>query len=543
MRPLERLRALWLRWETLVFAAVLALPFVVLAALGGVWLWQEGWLLPFALVTAALVGSVRLVHWAVRVVGRQKPQAGQEPLAEGAGPLRASATRAAQGESAEPLSEAAVPLGRGDLPASSSAWSEAEKEAFFRARARIRAELTQAVDWAELPKRTLAVVESVALDLSGGKRGALSFTAPEALLLVERLAGQARRLLLEHVPFADRISIEALWWLWQRRNAGLALARTGWLVWRGVRFLLNPTTALLRELEGRLAARLQDRLGAALTFELQRRLLEEAATLAVDLYSGRLRFSEQELLNIRLADDERDAAPQEEPTLRIVLVGQLGVGKSALFNALLGEARAEVDAAPTTARAEAALWPLAGGVVRLFDTPGLDGSRERTATVAALAAEADLVVWVFRADRPDRSPDHRLRHALAEAIGPSRRAPPIIPVLAAIDLILPGWPWPEHDLPQSARARIETALKALADDWLEPAIPISLSPKWNLENLEATLVAALPEARLVALGRRRAALAQENRFSLELRRAVRGARRLSREAGATLLRHFFWNRS
>lgn len=495
MRAAERLGALWLRWDRVVLALILLLPLLVAAGLGFVWLWERGWLLAYVAGCAGFLVLVRLARWLA----------------------------------ARRIAPAPIP---GPPPAPD--WSEAERAAYARAQARIREGLAAPLPWDALLPRAVAVVEGVAADLSGGRRGVLDFTAPEALLLAERLAGRYRRILLRQVPFADRLSVQALWWVWQRKDSARAVAQGGWTVWRGVRLVLNPATALLREVEGRLAAALQDRLGSAVTVELQVRLLDEAALAAIDLYSGRLRFTEAELAATRLPDEARDAAEAPEPPLRVLLVGQLSAGKSSLFNALAGEDLAETDAAPVTDRAQAVETVLAGVPVRLVDTPGLDGTDRRRDAVAAEAAEADLILWVLRADRPDRAPDHAARAALALRLGEGRRAAPVVSVVAAADLLLPGWPFAENHLPPAARDRLAAALTALAVDWPGAAVPVSLTPApWNLDALEAAIAAALPEARQTARQRRRLA-ARRLRSADALAQAGRGLRSLAGEAAQAL---------
>jgi len=496
----ERLRALWLRWDRVVLALALLLPVLASSLLGFLWLWERGWMLAFLLGSLGLVALIRLARWAA---------------------LRGAVSRGGPGGE-RPLD---APLG--PLPGIPADWSGAETAALDRARARIRAALPEPVPWDSLPARALAEVEAVASDLSGGRRGALDFTAPEALLLVGLLAARYRRILLEQVPFADRLSIQALWWVWQRQGGLRAAAEGGWLAWRGLRLMLNPAGAVLREVEQLLAAGLQDRLGRTLTRDLQARLLDEAARAAIELYSGRLRFSEAELAAIALPETARDAEQPEAPPLRVLLVGQLSAGKSTLLNALAGQDLAETDAAPVTERTQAVELELDGTRLRLVDTPGLDGSAGRCAAVAQEAAQADLLLWVLRADRPDRSPDHALRAELDRLLAatPERRAPPVVSVVAAADLLLPGWPWPEHALPPVARHRLDAALEALAADWPGPAVPLSAEPEpWNLSALLAALTAALPEARQVQRQRQRLAGARAGGARATLVRAGRGLR-------------------
>lgn len=91
---------------------------------------------------------------------------------------------------------------------------------------------------------------------------------------------------------------------------------------------------------------------------------------------------------------------------RVALVGAVNVGKSSLFNALLGRPRALVSATPGTTRdvVEATL-PLDAARITLCDTAG---ERETPDAIEAAgmglaratAGEADLVVHVVRADLP-----------------------------------------------------------------------------------------------------------------------------------------------
>lgn len=490
MRLAERVKALWLRWDRLALILMLALPFVAAMFLGFLWLYERGWLLWYLLGVIVLAAAVRLG--------------------------RALALRAQRHAPLPPL-----PITQGQAP--SADWSQPERDAYDRARRRIRDGLPAPLDWEALPARALAVVEGVAEDLSGGKRGALDFTAPEALLLIGRLSERYRSLMRAYVPFADRLSLQALWWLWQRQDAARTAAQGGWLVWRGVRLLMNPAAGVMREAERVLTSGLQDRLGAAVTRDLQARLLDEAARAAIDLYSGRLKFTDAELAQATLPEARRDAPGPQEPPLRVLLVGQVSAGKSTLLNLLAGEDAAETDAAPVTDRTAAHLAEIGGVPVRLVDTPGLDGSARRRDAVAAEAADADLVLWILRADRPDRSPDRAFREALAARLAkvPERRPPPVIPVAAAADLLIPGWPFPEHRLPPEARHRLGAALAALAEDGAAGAVPVSAEPVvWNLDALHAAIAAAAPEARQVQRQRRRLAAAKGAGVTATLGRAA-----------------------
>lgn len=251
MRWRDRLGVIRLRWLGLAYAAALLIPLALAAMLGFVWLHERGWLLGFVGLSLAVIALLRVLLWL------------------------------------EPVRQQAATRPR---PPSPPDWTPAEVMALDAAQRRIDRRLTAApLPWAEIPAEAMAVVETVAAELSDGKRGALDFTLPEALLLIDRVALRYRFLLRDRLPVAERVSLATLVWLWRRQGQARAAWGAGFAVWRGVRLLINPAAATLREAERWLGTRLQDRLGATVQREAQSLLLIEAARAAVELYSGRLR--------------------------------------------------------------------------------------------------------------------------------------------------------------------------------------------------------------------------------------------------------------
>ena len=102
----------------------------------------------------------------------------------------------------------------------------------------------------------------------------------------------------------------------------------------------------------------------------------------------------------RLTEMVRQARPVAAAAPQVVLLGDANVGKSTLLNALAGEERALVDAAPGTTRdAVSAAYAAAGGAAVLWDTAGLraraEGVEARGVALAHKKAEnADLCLWL-----------------------------------------------------------------------------------------------------------------------------------------------------
>lgn len=478
MRLAERLGAALLRWDRLLLALLLSLPLLASSILGLVWLSERAWLLWFLLGTVGFYALVRLGAALVR-------------------------RRAERGQPEAPTSVQPDPD-----------WTDTERAAFDRARERIAARLTAPLPWADLPAEAVATVEGVAVDLSDGQRGVLDFTVPEALLLIDRVALRYRAFLLGHVPLSDRLSVRTMHWLWQRQGTATLAWETGFLAWRGVRLMLNPAAALLREAERLLASGLQGRLSEGFLRDVQVILLEEAAQAAIDLYSGRLVATDRELASAHPAD------PAPAPPLQALVVGQGASGRSSLIDALLD---APVGADPALALS---------GALTLTEADALDGTPKRARLVAEAMAASDMVIWLHRANRPGRAADTALASAFAEALAgqPDRTPPPVLHVVSGVDLVVPGWPRPEHHLGPAEQARIAAVERAVAEAVGAPgALAISTrAPVWNLTSLRHQIAEALPAARRAQRSRQRAAVAPAAGIAGNLARAGRGVRALAR---------------
>jgi hypothetical protein len=269
-----------------------ALPWLSLFALGFVWLWQGGHAWIWALAAAAL----GLVAW----------------------PLSTLVSRRANEEAR---------LALGDLAAPSRSWNSVERGAW--------ADVLQIADatppfsftsMEPLVSSARDIVEVIARRFHPGTSSAWArFSLPEFLLLTERLS--------RHIPAVRAMRLSHLLWV-HRQNARYGVAaQTGWRLgfglWRVIRAALNPLQAAGQETSGLFFEKTTRVLSYRLRAYATRLLVLEIGRASIDLYSGRLALSDDELRAARGHDFITNA--ETIGPIRIVLIGQINAGKSSLL--------------------------------------------------------------------------------------------------------------------------------------------------------------------------------------------------------------------
>lgn len=470
--------------EILLFVAV-ALPWLSLLVFGVVWLWHGGHVWVWA-IGAAVLG---LLAW----------------------PLSRSIRRRAN-------EEARVALG--DLAEPSRGWNVVERDAWADVLA--IADGTAPFSFTEMePLVTSAreTVEAVARRFHPEAQTAWAqFSLPEFLLLAERLSRDVRREALRHIPGVRAVRLSHLLWVQRQTERYGAVAQTGWHLglglWRVIRVALNPLQAAGQET----SAVIMEKTAKVFSYRLRayatRMLVLEIGRASIDLYSGRLTLSEDEIRAAR----ERDMADDAEPVaaVRIALIGQVSAGKSSLLNAMAEEIRCAIGPLPTTLSTREYLLDVEGRpAVMLVDIPGL-GERAETVPELLLQAErADIIMWVASATQPAREPDRKglddLRAWSKAQL--ARRAPPVLMALTHIDELRPAAEWrPPYDITAPAgpkaraiRAALDAAARAL-DLPVDVIVPVAMPPgrePYNLDALWARIAVELDEAKLVQLDRLR----------------------------------------
>jgi len=132
----------------------------------------------------------------------------------------------------------------------------------------------------------------------------------------------------------------------------------------------------------------------------------ERCRLLLDQWRGKLHLSprEQAMLRGELTLLDRQLQRLDQRCLRIAVFGRVGVGKSSLINALIGQRVLETDVAHGSTRRQTAVdWrlPLDNlNRIQLIDTPGIDEiDADRRARLAKrVAMGADLVLLVIDSD-------------------------------------------------------------------------------------------------------------------------------------------------
>jgi uncharacterized protein len=390
--------------RTAMVAAALSLPALSLLLLGSLWLWQSGYL--FYWVGAAFIlssASYAAQTWLIR------PQ-----------------TSAANGSPDPRITADGEPSW---TPREIAAWAAVET-------------LAEATDHAELTSQDaivhlgLRTIELVARNIHPEDQDPLwKFTVPEALALVERVSGELRPFVFENIPLGDQLTVSQVMKIYQWRSA-IDVAEKAYDLWRIVR-LLNPIAALTNEARERLTRKLYAGVRDELAGRLTRGFVKTVGRAAIDLYGGRLRVMPKVLAQHVSTETGRDHASVEiaEP-LRLLVAGQIGVGKSALINALLGDLRATVDVVPAT-DAFTAYSLVHDGFPHstLIDSPGVQEDARSLKQIVNEASRSDLVIWVVAANRADRNLDRNALDAISTFFKnmPDRRSPPIIVVATSID--------------------------------------------------------------------------------------------------------------
>lgn len=466
-----------------LLAAILS-PILVLCGFGIVAIFKFGYSVPFALFLLFITAVISLIGWRLK---RQIHQQHDADLFDTQGFV-------------EPSGE----------------WSDQELAIWQTANAQIQEILEHHPDWPSIQMHAFGLSTEIAKAF--GKRP-FDFSAPEALMLLEEISRRYRGVLKAHIPAVDRIRVGQLKWLYElNEKYGEHATKTGKTLmnaWRLVR-MINPASGVISEVRGKILDSLFDELTDNLQNNAKRALLQEVAAVCIDLYSGRFSIEETNIkATPKSTEDGVQKALPLEP-IRIVMIGQVSSGKSSLINALKDDFVAEVDALPSTDKLTSYVFRQGDEeVCRLIDLPGLEGDIAIQKQLLNEMVEADLILWVVKANQSSRALDCQLKAEFDAYYDKkthiSRKKPLVIGVINQVDRLNPSQEWSppyQWQTPETPKAKIirdaliynQTQLK------FDEAYPLSIAkdkPHFGLETIQTAITTHIVDAKNTQRNRQR----------------------------------------
>ena len=360
---------------------LILIPFVGLLILGIVFLYENGYLyflIAWTLVSFAVFGLYKLINSRIN---------NEKELAF---------------------------IGDDILVQPSERWSEFDNKVWREIDEFIDQNIKRGIGWGELQIYALKIISSVARHYNPtNSEKEFAFSITELLLALEEVSRRYRRYIHDNIPFSDKISLSLLKKTYNHKDK-LKKLEYAHNIYRVARFS-NPAAALISEVRGFATDALFANLSDSLQAKLKIVLLKEVASVAIDLYSGNFKVEDCDLLDSKAsARDEERQAIKIEP-LRVVIVGQTGAGKSSVINALVEKMVAEVSIIPSTDKIAVYECKIDDiEMIRLVDSPGLDGSPETEETILNEMVESDLIIWVVKAAQSARKLDRQLRDKFDE---------------------------------------------------------------------------------------------------------------------------------
>lgn len=415
----------------------------------------------------------------------------------------------------------------------SKEWTKFDLQVWALLNKSLEAKLAENADWSQLRGYSLDLASEAAAHYHPTRsRRELAFTLPEALRMTEEVSRRYRVLLMQHVPLVEKLNLSMLRMVYDHRDKQETLQNV-WNIYRLIR-AFTPA-GLIAEARGQLLDHIFAGLKDEIQAKLKQALLQEVASVVIDLYSGRFKVSDEELTTSETlkADQARLTVPLEP--LRVCFIGQVSSGKSSIINALVGSIVAEVNQLPSTRSATVYQAKLDHNVdaLHLVDLPGLDGKPENDDYLLEQMMQSDVVLWVLKANQPARALDTKFKEQwqawLNDPKQRARRQPILLGILNQVDRLAPQHEWqPPYDLqnPSSLKAgNIRAALDYNQQVLkFEAIIPLSVSedkPAYNLDELAKLLEHYYAQGLQVQLNRRRLEANESFSVQEQFKRAYR----------------------
>lgn len=395
-------------------------------------------------------------------------------------------------------------------------WSQKELSIWNESKHYVRQQLMVDVEWGNLDQTGLEILEFVAEKFD---KKPLDFSIPEGLKLFEEVSRRYKLVVREHIPGIEYLKvsyIKAGYEAYDRYGElGLKIVKAA--IWGNhlKNLYLNPLKVVSDLGREQATSSMTKGVVDDMQYAAKQALLDEVAAVAIDLYSGRFSIEDEALRTSEVSElDEQRFAPELEP-VRIVLVGQTSSGKSSLINALKQELVAEVDVLPSTDASTVYNAFVDDNDVRVVDLQGLDGNAKTEVLMLKEMTQADVVLWVLKANQSARELDKQLKDKFDafydDPKNISRKKPIVISVVNQVDRLKPVNDWqPPYDLGNPTSTKAKTIAQALEYNHMllqtDIVLPLAIAPEkveFGLEALKRTLIEGIADANNVQRNRQR----------------------------------------
>ncbi|MFA0410698.1 GTPase family protein [Vibrio splendidus] len=430
------------------------------------------------------------------------------------------------------------------LVKASTDWSQKELSIWNDSKHHVRQQLMVDIEWGNLDQTGVEVLEFVAKKFD---KKSLDFSIPEGLKLFEEVSRRYKLVVREHIPGIEYLKVSYI-------KAGYeAYDKYGELGQKIVKaaiwgnhlknLYLNPLKVVSDLGREQATSSMTRGVVDDMQYAAKQALLDEVAAVAIDLYSGRFSIEDEALKASDVSElDEQRFAPELEP-VRIVLVGQTSSGKSSLINALKQELVAEVDVLPSTDTSTVYNAFVDDNDVRVVDLQGLDGNPKTEALMLKEMTQADVVLWVLKANQSARDLDKQLKDRFDafydDPKNISRKKPIVVSVVNQVDRLKPVDDWqPPYDLENPTSTKAKIIAQALEYNHIllqtDIVLPLAIAPEkvqFGLDTLRQTLIERIADANNVQRNRQRLeAMKRGTSVKGQLNKAVKAGKKVAPSA-------------
>ncbi len=450
------------------------LPWLALMALGGRWLWEHGWLsYGVGVLAAFLLLLSSLLRW------------------------RSNKTKALV---IEPL---VISLNPNWPDAAQPAWVAIEQLAKIWS---TRTDLF--TDQGMVLKLSNEVLTTVARQFhADSKNPVMEFPLPYLLKLIVLVCEDIQHEVLDKIPGSHAVSVGDLLRYKQWYDTLATMKQTVdvselFFNWPGAAF-------------GKVRRLLLGKGLNLVTDELRHRLvnayIRKLGYYAIQLYSGQLTLDAiiptDTMTHYAQQDrDQAERVAQSVEPLRILVLGQVGAGKSSLINALFGEIKSAEGLLPTTPEITPYVLERDGMQQAIvLDSPGYGGLKHVEVPFALKQewAKVDVILMVCNVAQAARHVDVQqldaIRHYFQEECQ-NQAMPVILAVATQIDRLRPLREWqPPYNIQHPKRPKehsIRQACAAIAQDLSLPLnhiVPVCMAPEQSTYNIEEGLIPLIHE--------------------------------------------------